>query len=126
MEAAWLILQQEKPNDFVIGTGKMYSVRYFVEQAFRCIDIELIWEGKGIDEIGIDKKTKKKLIQVDPEFYRPIEVDILWADITKAKKLLGWEPSLEINDLIEMMVNYDLKYDEYGYPDYDDAFAVKF
>lgn len=120
VEAIWLILQQDKPDDYVIGTGKLYSVRYFVEQAFKCIQIDIKWEGSGVQEIGINKKTGKLLVQIDPEFYRPLEVDELCADITKAKKNLGWEPKLQLDELIKMMVNYDLKYDEYGYPDFEE------
>lgn len=119
VEAAWLILQQEKPDDFVIGTGKTYSVRYFVEQAFKCIGIDIVWTGNGIHEVGLDKKTGAILVQVDSEFYRPLEVNVLCADISKSKKILHWEPTMEINSLIKMMVNYDLKYEEYGHPDFE-------
>jgi len=125
VEAIWLMLQQDKPDDYVVGTGKMYSVRYFVEQAFKCIEIDIEWKGCGVQEVGLDKKTRKVLVQIDPEFYRPLEVDELCADASKARKILGWEPKLGINELIEMMVNYDLKYDEYGYPDFDESFEIK-
>lgn len=117
VEAAWLMLQQETPDDFVIGTGKTYSVRYFVEQAFKSVAIDIGWAGNGIEEIGFDKATNKILVQIDPEFYRPLEVDILCADISKARSILGWEPKTDIDSLIKMMINYDLKYEEYGYPD---------
>lgn len=124
IEAIWLILQQREPDDYVIGTGIMHSVRYFVEKAFRCIDISIVWTGKGINEVGIDEKTGKILVEVDPEFHRPLEVDELCADSSKAKRVLGWEPKLPLDELIEMMVAYDLKYDEYGYPDCDEEVAL--
>jgi GDPmannose 4,6-dehydratase len=116
-EAIWLILQQESPDDYVVGTGHMHSVRYFVEYAFKCVDIDLEWKGNGVHEVGIDKKTNRVLVQIDPEFYRPLEVDELCADPSKARAMLGWESQLNINELIELMVGYDLKYDEYGHPD---------
>lgn len=127
VEAIWLMLQQDIPDDYVIGTGKMYSVRSFVEKAFKCTDIDVEWRGKGIHEVGLNRETEQVLVQIDQEFYRPLEVDELCADATKAKKILGWEPKLELDELIEMMVSYDLKYDEYGYPDCDEkvAFGVR-
>jgi GDPmannose 4,6-dehydratase len=117
VEAIWLMLQQDEPDDYVIGTGKMYSVRYFVERAFQCVGIKIEWQGHGLNEIGLNAQTGQKLVQIDPEFYRPLEVEELCADASKAKRVLGWQPRLGIDELIEMMVEYDLKYDEYGYPD---------
>lgn len=125
VEAAWRILQHDKAEDFVIGTGKMHTVRYFVEKAFACINIDVQWVGEGIEEKGIDRSTGKPLVVIDKEFYRPLEVDILCADFSKAKKLLGWEPKVELDKLIEMMVNYDIRHEEYGFPDYDEAFEEK-
>ena len=122
VEAAWLMLQQKNPDDFVVGTGKMYSVRYFVEEAFKCIDIDVGWRGCGVQEVGFDRTTGQVLVQIDPEFYRPLEVNELCANASKAKTVLGWEPVLGINELIKMMVNYDLKYEEYGYADFDEMF----
>jgi GDPmannose 4,6-dehydratase len=117
VEAAYLMLQQDSPDDYVIGSGKAHTVRYFVEQAFKCIGIEIVWRGKGLEEVGIDRQTSKKLVQIDPEFFRPLEVEDLCANPIKAKSQLGWEPKTTLDELIAMMVNYDIKYDEYGYPD---------
>jgi len=117
VEAIWLMLQQDTPDDYVVGTGKMHTVRYFVEYAFQCIGIDLVWEGSGVNEVGLDKNTGRLLVRIDPEFYRPQEVEELCADPRKAKQILGWQSQMELNDLISMMVNYDLKYDEYGHPD---------
>lgn len=116
-EAIWKILQHSTPDDYVIGTGKMHSVRYFVEKAFRFVGIDLIWQGKGLQEVGINRNTNEVLVEIDSEFYRPLEVEELCADASKAKKILNWEPTVDLDKLIEMMILYDLKYEEYGHPD---------
>ena len=115
VKAMWLMMQQEKPDDFVIATGKAYSVREFVEKAFRVVDIEIAWHGAGIKEVGLNSKTGEKLIQVSEKFYRPSEVDFLLGDPKKAKKILGWNPKYALDDIIKEMVEYDLKFDGYGH-----------
>jgi GDPmannose 4,6-dehydratase len=109
VEAMWLMLQQDKPGDFVIATGKTYSVRDFCQLAFRIAGIELIWEGSGVDEKGIDKKTGKIMIAVNQKFFRPTEVDLLIGDPSKAKRELGWSTTTTFEQLTEKMVTADLK-----------------
>ena len=105
----WKMLQMEKPDDYVISTGETNSVRTFVENSFEVADIEIFWEGEGASEIGVDKKTGKTLVQISPKLYRPAEVDSLQGDSTKAKKVLNWNPTLNFNGLISLMVESDLK-----------------
>lgn len=107
VEAMWLMLQQDKPDDYVIATGETHSVREFVELAFNELGIEIVWEGNGIDEKGIDKKTGKIIIEIDPKYYRPTEVDLLIGDYSKAKKLLNWQPKTKFKDLVKLMVQAD-------------------
>jgi GDPmannose 4,6-dehydratase len=114
VECMWLMLQQDKPDDYVIASGEAYSVRQFVEWAFEAVGIHLRWEGMGINEKGIDTLTEQVRVIVDPRYFRPAEVELLWGDPTKARKHLGWEPKINIRELITMMVNYDLKYENYG------------
>lgn len=110
VECMWLILQQEKPDDFVIATGVQHSVREFAELAFRYAGIELYWQGEGIEEKGIDKKTGKVLVEVSPDFYRPTDVVNLWGDPAKARKQLGWNPAgTGFEELVRIMVEHDLK-----------------
>jgi len=108
VEAMWLILQQEKPDDYVVATGKTHTVREFCELAFKAVGINLIWEGKGLEEKGVDKDTGKVLVRVSKEFFRPAEVDLLLGDPTKAKTKLGWKPRVSFEELVEMMVKSDL------------------
>ena len=109
VEGMWKILQYKKPDDFILSTGKSFSVRDFVEEAFRCVDINIIWKGKGTDEKGYDSKTKKCLIEIDPKFFRPNEVPYLLGDASKAKRLLKWECKVTFKQLVEEMVRNDLK-----------------
>lgn len=109
VKAMWLILQQATPEDFVIATGKTYAVREFVELAFRNIGINIEWQGKGLAEKGIDAATGHVLVEVDPRYFRPTEVDLLLGDPTKAKEKLGWKPETNIEQLAAMMVEEDLK-----------------
>lgn len=110
VECMWLILQQDIPDDFVIATGEQHTVRDFTEKAFRAVGIELRWEGKGIDEKGIDIKTDKVLVEVNEKWYRPTDVDNLWGDPTKAKTVLGWNPQkTSYEQLIMIMAKHDLK-----------------
>ena len=109
VECMWLILQQEKPEDFVIATGVQHSVREFCYYAFKRVGIELEFQGEGADEKGIDKETGKVLIEVSPDFYRPTDVVNLWGDPTKAKAKLGWNPSkTSFEELVNIMVDSDM------------------
>jgi GDPmannose 4,6-dehydratase len=117
----WLILQQDKPEDYVIGTGESHSVREFVERAFKYAGIELEWKGKGANEKGIIRsltpnrqlstsiKIGDTVIEIDPKYFRPTEVDFLCADITKAKKKLDWVPKVTFEELIKIMVDSDMR-----------------
>jgi GDPmannose 4,6-dehydratase len=109
VEAMWLMLQQDEPDDFVIATGETHSVREFVELAFREVGIYIDWKGKGVDEVGIDAKTGNILIEIDPRYYRPTEVELLIGDPTKAKEKLGWVAKIGFKDLTRMMVEEDLE-----------------
>lgn len=108
IEGMWLMLQQDKPDDYVLATNETHTVREFCEIAFRHAGFDLIWEGKGIYEKGIDQKTGKTLVEIDPKYFRPAEVDLLWGDATKAKTELGWEPKVNFEGLVKMMVDADL------------------
>ncbi len=109
VEAMWLILQQENPDDYVIATGETHSVREFTELAFKEVGIEILWEGKGTKEVGIDSSTGKILVKIDPRYYRPTEVDILIGDPSKAKEKLGWEPKVKLEELVKIMIKADEK-----------------
>ena len=110
VECMWLILQQEEPEDFVIATGEFHSVREFTELSFRRAGIELIWEGEGIEEKGIDKATGKVLVEVDPKYFCPCEVEQLLGDPTKARTKLGWNPrKTSFQELVNIMTDYDIK-----------------
>ena len=117
VECMWLMLQQEAPDDYVIASGETYTVRQFTEWAFEAAGVKIRWEGSGVDEKGIDAETGAVLVVVSPQYFRPAEVDLLWGDPSKARQKLGWEPRTGIRELIEIMVNYDLKHDSYGSPD---------
>ena len=111
VECMWLMLQHDTPEDFVIATGQMHSVREFCELAFREAGIELRWEGKGADEKGIDKATGKVLVEVDKKYFRPCEVEQLLGDPTKARTLLGWVPDkTPFEELVRIMVQHDMKF----------------
>ncbi|MBP3712845.1 MAG: GDP-mannose 4,6-dehydratase [Bacteroidaceae bacterium] len=110
VECMWLILQQEKPEDFVIATGQYHTVREFCTLAFKEVGIMLRWEGEGVEEKGIDINTGKVLVEVDPKYFRPAEVDQLLGDPSKAKKLLGWNPQkTSFEELVKIMVAHDMK-----------------
>ncbi|MHB9094424.1 MAG: GDP-mannose 4,6-dehydratase [Eubacteriales bacterium] len=109
VEAMWLILQQDKPDDYVIATGETHSVREFVELAFAQVGIEMVWQGAGISEQGVDKASGKVLVEVDPRYFRPTEVELLLGDSSKAKQQLGWEPKVTFQELVQTMVDSDLK-----------------
>jgi GDPmannose 4,6-dehydratase len=109
VEGMWKILQYKKPDDFVLATGKSYSVRTFTEEAFKCVGIQIIWKGKKDKEVGIDKKTGKILVCIDKNYFRPNEVDDLRGDYSKAKKLLNWKPKISFKQMIKEMVSFDLE-----------------
>ncbi|MGD9638881.1 MAG: GDP-mannose 4,6-dehydratase [Alphaproteobacteria bacterium] len=108
VEGMWRILQQDTPDDYILATGETHSVREFVEYAFAEVGIEIRWEGKGVDEKGIDAKTGKTLVAIDPIYFRPTEVDLLLGDPTKAKEKLGWQAEITFKTLVKEMVQKDL------------------
>lgn len=108
VEAMWLMLQQDKPEDYVISTGVCHSVREFVLAAFKHVGVEIDWEGEGVEEIGKDKKTGEVRIRVNPKYYRPTEVEFLLGDCTKAKTNLGWEPRYDFDTLVKEMMEADM------------------
>lgn len=109
VEGMWMMLQQEKPDDYVLATGKTHSVRELVELAFKIIGKTITWKGNGIDEKGYDSTSNQVLVEIDPYYFRPAEVDLLLGDATKAKSILGWSPKTEFSDLISEMVEEDIK-----------------
>lgn len=111
VECMWLMLQHDTPEDFVIATGETHTVREFVELAFSNVGITIEWRGEGVDEKGYDTETGKVLVEVSPEFFRPAEVDLLLGDPTKAKNLLGWNPTkTSFEELVRLMVAYDMEH----------------
>ena len=111
VECMWLMLQYDQPEDFVSATGEQHSVREFTEKAFREAGIELRWEGSGIEERGIDQATGRVLVEVDPQYFRPAEVETLLGDPSKAKQLLGWNPQkTSFDELVRLMVTHDMDY----------------
>lgn len=109
VEGMRLMLQQDEADDYVLATGETHSIREFVEEAFRYIDADIEWDGEGVNEKGIDKKTGQVMVEVSPDFYRPAEVDLLIGTPLKAKEKLGWEPKVKFRELVRMMVEWDLK-----------------
>jgi GDPmannose 4,6-dehydratase len=119
VEMMWLMLQQDQPEDYAVGTGESHSVKEFIEQAFNYVGIEIEWKGEGVERKGIIRSLSSPLdtnlhvgdtvIEIDPKYFRPTEVDFLKADITKARKKLGWEPRTTFNELVKIMVDYDMK-----------------
>ncbi len=109
VKGMWMMLQNEKPGDYVLATNDTHTVRQFVEEAFKVMGIEVRWEGKGVDEKGYDAKTGKLLVDVNPEFYRPAEVEFLWGDPAKAEKELGWKRDVDFKGLVEMMMTSDFE-----------------
>jgi GDPmannose 4,6-dehydratase len=109
VESMWLILQAERPDDWVIGTGEEHSVREFCELAFSQVGVELEWQGSGTDEVGVDRATQARRVLVNPRYFRPAEVERLLADASKAKRELGWQPKIGFEELVRMMVDFDLE-----------------
>ena len=112
--AQWLMLQQDEPQDYVIATGETHTVREFVELSFKEIDIDIEWQGVGVNEKGIDASTGKILVEVDEKYFRPAEVELLLGDPTKAEKELGWKRKVSFQELVAEMVRYDLENDDFG------------
>ena len=108
VEAMYLMLQQPAPNDYVVATGETHTVREFVEAAFKTIGINVAWSGQGVNEVGKDETTGKTVVRVDPQFFRPAEVDYLIGDYAKAQRHLGWHPKTTFQDLVGLMVEHDL------------------
>jgi GDPmannose 4,6-dehydratase len=106
VEAMWLMLQQDEPDDYVIATGVQYSVREFVEEAAPYFGMNIVWQGEGLDEVGIDKNTGRTIVRVNPKYFRPAEVETLLGDASKAKEKLGWEPKTSFKQLVEDMCIY--------------------
>ena len=107
VEGMWRILQHDTPDDFILATGEMHSVREFIEKAFALKNIHIKWKGEGIDEIGYDEKTGQEYIFIDSKYFRPAEVELLIGDATKAKTILGWKPNISFEALVERMVDKD-------------------
>jgi GDPmannose 4,6-dehydratase len=109
VEAMWLMLQQNEPEDYVIATGEAHTVREFTEHAFKEAGIDIEWQGEGVNEKGIDPRTKNVLADVSPQYFRPADVDFLLGDASKAKAKLGWKPKTRFTELVKIMVDADLK-----------------
>lgn len=113
VEAQWLMLQQDKPKDYVIATGETYTVRHFVEEAFKVVGVDIVWEGVGINEIGVNSKTNETLVEISADYFRPAEVEILHGDPSLAEKELGWVRKVSFSELVCEMVTYDLNNEGY-------------
>jgi len=109
VEGMWRMLQHSKPDDYVLATGETHTVREFIEETAKILEIPLVWKGKGINEKGIDKKTGKTIIEIDPRYFRPAEVDLLVGDASKARKVLGWKPKIKFKDLVKLMTEADFE-----------------
>lgn len=109
VEGMWRILQQGEGDDYVLATGETHTVRSFVEKAFACVDIPVVWKGEGVNEAGLHAQTGATLVSVDPRYFRPTEVDLLIGDPTKAKQKLGWQATASLDELVRDMVTSDLK-----------------
>jgi GDPmannose 4,6-dehydratase len=107
VEGMWMMLQRDEPDDYILATNETHSVREFIEASAKCLDIDLVWEGEGIGEKGIDRKTGKTIVEVDPKYFRPAEVDLLIGDPLKAKMKMGWEPKTKFHELVKIMVDAD-------------------
>ncbi|MCH1547894.1 MAG: GDP-mannose 4,6-dehydratase [Flavobacteriaceae bacterium] len=115
VEMMWLMLQQDKPVDLVVATGKCYTIREFTEKAFKHVGITINWKGEGENEVGVNEKNGRVLVKINPKYYRPAEVELLLGDASKAKNILGWESKTSLDDLVKIMVDYDLEYNDYGF-----------
>ena len=106
------MLQAERPDDYVVATGETHSVKEFAELVFGSLGMPLSWQGEGVHEIGVDSASGKVVIEIDPRYFRPAEVDLLLGDASKAKRELGWEPKTSFSELVQMMTQADLEYAE--------------
>jgi len=109
VEGMWRILQADEPDDYVLATNETHTVKEFVEESFNVLGEEIIWKGKGVNEVGILKSTNKEVVGIDPRYFRPTEVDILIGDPAKAKAKLGWEPKTTFKDLVKIMIQSDFE-----------------
>lgn len=109
VEGMWRMLQAKKPDDFILATNETHTVREFINESAKILGMNIVWKGKGINEKGIDKKTGKTVIEIDPRYFRPAEVDILLGDFSKAKKILGWKPKVTFKELAKIMTLADLE-----------------
>ena len=109
MEGMWRILQQDKPGDYVLASGETHSVREFAELAFKEVGINLEWRGSGVNEKGFDRDTGRIYVEVNPKYFRPAEVELLWGDPSRAEKELGWKRKTSFTELVHMMVDSDMK-----------------
>ncbi len=109
VEGMWLMLQQKKPDDYILATNQTHSVREFVEESAKILGFEIVWKGRGLKEKGVDKRSGQTIIEIDPLYFRPAEVDILIGDYGKAKKNIGWKPKVKFKELVKIMTKHDLK-----------------
>lgn len=109
VEGMWSMLQQDQPDDYVLATNEAHDVKEFINKTAEVLDMEIIWQGEGLNEKGVDKKTNKAIIEIDPKYFRPSEVPILLGDYSKAKAKLGWEPKVKFSELVEIMAKADLE-----------------
>ena len=107
VEGMWLMLQQKNPEDYVLATGETHTVREFIEIAFKEFNIDIVWNGNGVEEKGVNKANNKILVKVDAKYFRPTEVDLLLGDASKAKSILGWEAKTKFSDLVKIMIKED-------------------
>lgn len=109
VEMMWMMLQKDTPDDYVVATNETHTVREFIEEAYKIAGFEVVWEGKAEKEVGKDKKTGQILVKIDPKYYRPTEVELLIGNPEKAKRQLGWEPKVKFKELVQIMMEADLK-----------------
>ena len=114
VEGMWMMLQQDEPNDYVLATNETHTVREFIEAASQRLGFDIAWQGEGVDEVGVDSKSGKTIVHIDPHYFRPAEVDLLIGDPAKAKKIMGWEPKVKFKELVEIMVDADLENEKLG------------
>jgi GDPmannose 4,6-dehydratase len=110
VEGMWMIVQQDKPDDYVLATGEGHTVRELIEEAFLVVGRQIAWRGNGANEVGIDEATGQAIIEIDPRYFRPTEVDLLIGDASKARTKLGWKHKVSFKQLVREMVQSDLKY----------------
>lgn len=109
VEGMYAMMQQNSPDTYILATGQTHSIRDFVNLASKCAGFELVWRGEGLDEVGVDGKSGKVLVKVNPKFFRPVDVNIVVGDASKARKMLNWRPKATFEDIVEMMVKADIK-----------------